>query len=180
LCCLDNEEALQCAFVLKVVESIAWIEAVYTGIALSLDSDLRITDVSNSDTLEVLVLGRMQAVITAEHHIRLLLLDHIKEYDICFVEFFFIFVQAFAHRDLVKEKHVEAAYLLQATSSNCLADFVNSVQSIAVLHCLVVIREIALVLCRLLKDNHDTVFCLWHSKPFCKLDLIVRISSRYF
>jgi hypothetical protein len=83
-----------------------------------------------------------------------------KEYGICFVEFFLIFVQAFAHRDLVKGERVEAAYLLQATPSNCLADFVNSVQSIAVLHCLVVIGEIALVLCWLLKDNYDTAFRL--------------------
>jgi hypothetical protein len=74
----------------------------------------------------------------------------------------------------VKGERVEAAYIFQATPSNCLADFVNSVQSIAVLHCLVVIGEIALVLCWLLKDNHDTAFRLRHGEPLCKIYLIVR------
>ena len=110
--CLDNEEAPQCAFVLEVAEGIARMEAVHTGVALALDSDLIIAGASNSDALEVLVLGIMRAAITAEHHIWLLLLDHMKEYGICFVEFFLIFVQAFAHRDLVKGERVEAAYLL--------------------------------------------------------------------
>jgi hypothetical protein len=172
--CLDNEQAPQFALVLEVVESIARMEAVHTGAALALDSDLIIAGASNSDALEVLVPGRMRAVITAEHHIRLLLLDHMKEYVICFVEFFVIFIKAFAHMDPVKGERVEAAYLLRATPSNCLAEFVNSVQSIAVLHCLVVIGEIALVLCRLQKGNHDTACRLRHGEPFCKLDLIIR------
>ena len=150
------------------------MEAVHTGVALALDSDLIIAGTSNSDALEALILGRMRAAITAEHHIWLLLLDHLKEYGICFVEFFLIFVQAFAHRDLVKGERVEEAYLLQAAPSNCLADFVNSVQSIAVPHCLVGIGEIALVLCWLLKDNHDTAFRLRHGEPLCKIYLIVR------
>ena len=122
----------------------------------------------------------MRAAITAEYHIWLLPLNHIKEYGICFVQFFLIFVQAFAHRDLVKRERVEAAYLLQATPSNFLADFVNSVQSIAVLQCFVVVGEIALVLCWLQKDNHDAAFCLRHGKPFCKLDFIVRNNHLMF
>jgi hypothetical protein len=105
------------------------MEAVHTGVALALalDCDLIIAGASNSLALELLVPGRMRDAITAEHHIWLLLLDHVKEYGICFVEFFLIFVQASSvHRDLVKGERVEAAYLLQATPSNCLADFVNT------------------------------------------------------
>lgn len=56
------------------------MEAVHTGVEL--DSDLIIAGASNSDALEVLVLGKMRAAITVEHHIRLLLLDHMKEYSI--------------------------------------------------------------------------------------------------
>jgi hypothetical protein len=76
----------------------------------------------------------MRAAITAEHYTWLLQLDHMKEDGICFVEFFLMFIPAFVHGDLVKGKRVEAAYLRKGTPSNCLADFVNSVQSIAALY----------------------------------------------
>ena len=102
------------------------MEAVHAVVALTLDSHLIIAGAPNSDALEVLVFGRLGAAVTAEHNIRLLLLDHMKEYGIRFIEFFLMFVQTFADRSLVKGKGVEAAYLLQATPSNCLADFVNS------------------------------------------------------
>lgn len=151
------------------------MEAVHTGVALALDIDLIITSPSNSDALKVLVLRGMRAAITAEHNIWLLLLDHMKKFGIGVVEVFPIFVQALAHRDLLKGERVEAAYLFQATPGNCLADFVNSIQSITFLHCLAVIGEIELVLCWLLKDNHDTALRFRHGEPFGKLDLLVKI-----